>query len=193
MIRSDDELFEAIDLVDEALQDIHDYVGPDYDWDNVRIRFPRGYLRTAGEFRRRIAFIEDKNVRDNLAYALIQSDVYLWLLNRTDLFGVAREMTIKSAIILMASIIETLAVVGTKGHIGRKHSFCARCARMVDKGIISQKVSEDLQWLWGTRSAIHIYDLDHRELEKYSMRHFNRAVRASQRLEDALAEFHEAH
>lgn len=187
MIRNDGELFEAIDLASEALQDIQNYLGPDCNWDNVKIKFPRGYLRTASHFRRRITFLEDKNIRDNLAYAYVQTDVYLWLLNRTDLSGIAKEMTIKSAIVLIASISETLAVAGTKVVIGKKHSFCARCDKMLEKEIISDGLCADLQWLWNARSAIHIYDINHRELEKYNMDDFNRAVLTSKQLEEDLA------
>jgi hypothetical protein len=53
----------------------------------LKIRFPRGYLRTAQHFRKRFWFVRDDNLRRNIAYSLILSDVYRWLLNRTDFWG----------------------------------------------------------------------------------------------------------
>ena len=189
MITSDQELLETVAVAGECLQDIQDCLGLGFK-DMGRVRFPRGFIRKADHFRRQLSFIADQQVRDNVAYALIQSDVYLWLINRTDLFGIAREMTIKSAIALMGSINETLAITGTKGTVGRRHSFCERCNRMVDKGIIEDPLRQDLHWLWEIRSAIHIYNLDHRELEKYTMNDFNRAVSASRNLRQAISNFH---
>ena len=125
-----------------------------------------------------------------MAYALIQSDVYLWLINRTALYGVAREMTIKFAIALIGSITETVAITGTEKIIGRKHSFCERCNRMVDLKIISSELRNNLHWLWEIRSGIHIYEIDYREYKKYRLREYNRAVSASKKLLKALEIFH---
>ena len=125
-----------------------------------------------------------------MAYALIQSDVYRWLTNRTDIFGTAKEMVMKSGIALMGSICETMAIDGTKGIIGKNHSFCERCSRMVTKEIISEDLKDELHWLWKARSAIHIYEINHREHEKYKMNDYNRAIKATRELRNALDDYH---
>lgn len=43
----------------------------------AKVRFPRGFIRTASLQRKRLPFVEDKALRDNLAYTLILSDVVL--------------------------------------------------------------------------------------------------------------------
>ena len=189
MITDDDELRDAVAIVNEHIQEVQNYLGQISHADG-KIRFPRGFIRTAAHFRKQLSFISDNNVRDNLAYALIQSDVYRWLTNRTDLFGTAKEMVMKSGVALMGSICETMAVVGTKGIIGKKHSFCERCNRMVDKEIISNDLRDELHWLWKTRAAIHIYEIDHREYEKYKMKDYNRAIKATRELRNALEVYH---
>jgi len=189
LITDNDELIEAVEIVDEHIQHIQDYLGQD-NHAAGKIRFPRKFIRTADHFRKELAFIKDDNIRDNLAYALIQSDVYRWLTNRTDLFGTAKEMVMKSGIALMGSICETMAIDGTKGIIGKKHSFCERCNRMVDKGFISENLKDELHWLWETRAAIHIYEINHREHEKYKMTDYNRAIKATRGLRDALDDYH---
>ncbi len=70
----------------------------------TKVRFPRGVLRTATYFRDRFWFIRSENLRRNIAYTLILSDVYRWVLNRTDLWGTPREMLIKGGVCLAGSL-----------------------------------------------------------------------------------------
>jgi hypothetical protein len=188
MIADDNELKQAVAIVNKHIQQIQDYLGQVSHADG-KIRFPRNFIRTASHFRERLSFIKDKNIKDNLAYALIQSDVYRWLTDRTDIFGTAKEMIMKSEIALMASICETMAIDATKGVIGRRHSFFERCNRMVTKEMISEDLKDELHWLWDARAAIHIYEMDHREYEKYQMKDYTRAIRATIELRNALNDY----
>ena len=76
------------------IQRIQDYVGRDFS-KSARVRFPRGYLRTAEESRRRVNFLPDMTLRSNIAHRIQLADVQHWILNRTDLSGIAKEMVIK--------------------------------------------------------------------------------------------------
>ena len=189
MISDDDELRDAVSIVDDNIQQIQNYLGQGVHADG-KIRFPRRFIRTADHFRAQLAFISNDNTRDNIAYALIQSDVYRWLTNRTDIYGTAKEMVIKSGIVLMGSISEAMAVDGTKGIIGKRHSFKERCNRMEADGIISSALKDELKWLWDARKGIHIYEITDREYDKYEMRHYNRAIKATRELRDALETYH---
>lgn len=189
MISNDKELARAVDIVSKHLQQIQNYLGDDISGKG-RLRLPKGYIRSVEHFRTQLFFISNDNIKNNLAYALVQSDVNLWLINRTNLYGVAREMTIKFAITLVGSISETLAITGTEGLIGKKHSFCERCNRMVEHGIISSRLRDQLHWLWKMRSAIHIYEIEYREYNKYKISDYNRAVSASRSLRKSLGLFH---
>jgi hypothetical protein len=186
-ITTDQELAQAADLVGRKLQEIQDYLGAD-SHRAAKVRFPRGYIRTANHFRSRLPFILDRDARDNLAYALILTDVYRWVTNRTDLFGTAREMVFKAGVVLAGSICETMAVNYTDGAIGRSVRFKTRCDRMVTAGMISDDLRDELHWVWDTRSAIHLCDLEVREFERYTTADYNRAISCIRDLRDQLDE-----
>lgn len=186
-IRNDNELAEATQEAGRLLQDIQNYLGGE-SHPASKVRFPRGYIRTADYFRQQFRFIADSDIRSNLAYALILSDVYRWLTNRTDLFGSAKEMALKAGIVLCGSICETIAVSYTRGVIGGQCRFKVRCARMVTAEMIDEDLSAALCWLWDTRSAIHIHSTEGREYERYGTREYNRAIRCVRSLRDQLAQ-----
>jgi hypothetical protein len=188
MIVDNNELKKAVAIVNEHIQQIQNYLGQGSNA-NGKIRFPRNFIRTALYFREQLPFIKDLNIKDNLAYALIQSDVYRWLTNRTDIFAIAKEMILKSGIALLASICETIIIVTTKGIIGMKQSFCERCNRMVTEGMISEDIKDELHWLWDARAAIHIYEINHGEYGKYQIKDYNRAIRATASLRNALNDY----
>ncbi|TKB90424.1 MAG: hypothetical protein E8D40_11770 [Nitrospira sp.] len=189
MIENDDQLRAVVEAANDNLQAIQLYLNQKNHPDG-KIRFPRGFLRTATQYRSRLGFIKSDTLKTNLSYTLILSDVLRWLLNRTDLAGTAKEMVIKNAIILRASICESMAIHGTKGTIGKKHSFCERTNRMAAKGIVTSDLCDELHWLWEKRTGIHIYELDHQEYEKYEIADYNRAVSVTKDLRDALEEYH---
>jgi len=186
-ITTDEELAEAADLVGRKLQEIQNYLGAD-SHRAAKVRFPRGYIRTANYFRSRLPFILDNDAQDNLAYALILTDVYRWLTSRTDLFGTAREMVFKAGVVLAGSICETMTVNYTKGVIGRSVRFKSRCDRMVTAGMITAPLRDELHWLWDTRSAIHLCDVEVREYERYTTADYNLAITCIRNLRDQLDE-----
>ena len=49
--------------------------------ENINIKFPRGVIRIANNFRGRLIFINEDTLKTNLAYHLMLSDVYRWILN----------------------------------------------------------------------------------------------------------------
>jgi hypothetical protein len=190
MISNKKELVKTVEIVNNYLQQIQDYLGEDNS--NIgKIKLPKGYIRNIKYHKNRLTFITNEIVRNNLANAFVQTDVYLWLINRISLYGIAREMTIKFAITLVGSIAETLAVTGTENLIGKKHSFYERCNRMVKLEIISEILRDRLHRLWEMRSGIHIYDISFIEYKKYKLSDYNRAVVTCKKLRRALELFHE--
>ena len=188
MISDDNELKRAVAIVNEHIQKIQDYLGQNSNPEG-KIRFPRNFIRTASYFRERLSFVRDKNIKDNLAYALIQSDMFRWLIERTDIYSTAKEMVMKAGIALMGSICETMAIDATKGLMGMRHGFCERCNRMVSRGVISEELKKELHWLWDARKAIHIYESHVREYEKYKIEDYNRAMRATGELRNTLSNY----
>lgn len=189
LIENDDQLRDAVAAVNEHIQAIQNYLGQNNHVDG-KVRFPRGFLRTASHFRSRLEFIDNGTLKKNLSYAFILSDVLRWLTNRTDLAGTAKEMVIKNGIILMGSICESMAISGTGGIIGKKHGFCERANRMATKGIITADLRDRLHWLWDKRTGIHIYELSYREYDTYGIADYNKAVTATIDLRDTLEQFH---
>ena len=176
-------------IVDEHIQAIQDYLG-DRNHADGRIRFPRGYLRTVGSFYSTLGFVRDRTLRRNICYALVTADVLRWVTNRTDLWGLPREMISKMGVVLMGSICEALTVEGTRGIIGKRHRFCDRATRMEAAGMISESVRDELHWLWNRRSAIHLHDVSVMEYGVYDVKDYNRAVKVTRALRDALDEYH---
>jgi hypothetical protein len=176
-IQSDEELAQKVVEASALLQEIQDYVGRDFS-KSAKIRFPRGYLRTAAEARGRIPFVKDANLRSNVSYTMLLSDVQHWLLVRTDLSGIAKEMIIKLQMFLLGSIIESLTKVYLKGKCGG--NFCRRTAYLKDHGFISEELQTDIDWLWDMRNKMHIFQVDNSEWQSadYTVANHNRAVKA---------------
>ena len=101
--------------------------------EDASIKFPSNYIRTAGYFRKEyhlkdIFVMEDddvdgKNMADNCAYALIESDIYNFWINRFGFWGIVESLIYKDGIINFVSIIEAMISEGAK-----KYSVkCAQC------------------------------------------------------------------
>jgi len=184
-IRSDEELQSAVEQANELIQEIQNYVGRERS-NAARIRFPRGYIRTAESQRRRLNFLEDYHVRSNIAFTMMLADVQHWLLVRTDIGGSAREMIIKLQFFLLASVVETVTRIYLHGRCG--DGYKRRTNYLVEHGVLDQELKDDLDWLWDMRNRWHLFQLDHTEWSSrdYTVRNHNRAVRAFQSLIDCL-------
>lgn len=184
-IQNDEELTQKIATAGELLQEIHNYVERDFS-KSAKVRFPRGYIRTAAEARSRIRFVKDVNLRSNVSYTMLLSDVQHWLLVRTDLSGTAKEMIIKLQMFLLGSITESLTKVFLKGKCGG--NFCKRTAYLKEHGIISEQLRIDIDWVWEMRNKMHLFLVDNSEWQSsdYSVTNHNRAVRTFKSLLDKL-------
>ena len=151
-----------------------------------KVRFPRGFLRTAQHFRARYWFIRDANLKRNVAYSLILSDFYRWVLNRTDLWGTPREMIIKEAICLIGAVAESLTKDAMKGCCGTHPGYKKRIAKMVEMGILSPDLQAQLDSLWDWRNNEHLFMLAEWEYGKYALPHYNAAILTLRALRDSL-------
>lgn len=185
-IQSDEELAQKVAEAGALLQEIQDYAGRDFS-KSAKIRFPRGYIRTAAEARGRVPFVKDAKLRSNVSYTMLLSDVQHWLLVRTDLSGTAKEMIIKLQMFLLGSIIESLTKVYLKGKCGG--NFCKRTAYLKDHGVISEELQTDIDWLWDMRNNMHLFLVDNSEWQSadYTVANHNRAVKAFKGLLEKLS------
>ena len=83
---SHDKLEELTGMISEALQEFEDLVGDSgLDDSPVRFKFPRRVIKRADYYRNMFTFIDDPIVASNMAYSLMLTDVYRWLLTRSQI------------------------------------------------------------------------------------------------------------
>lgn len=179
MIESDADLLRTISDINEKIQLVNDYLG-DRDFDEARLRFPRGYLRSCALHRSKYNFLDDKVLQRNIAYAKMTTDIFRWMLNRTDISMIAREMIIKQGVSIMGAVAESIVKTVLKGQPGggNKQNFGKKVETLFATNKINEKTKQELTWLWNTRGNIHLMLLEEPEYGKYSLAHYNRAVRA---------------
>lgn len=178
-ISSEEELFSAVDEVNERLQAVNDYLGAD-NHESARIRFPRGYLRTCAHHRSKYSFLDDKTLQSNIAYAKMTTDIFRWMLNRTDISMIAREMLIKQGISIVGSVSEAVLKGVFKGLPGggKRQGFKKRLELLCEGRRIEPRTKDELEWLWDVRNKVHLMLLDEREYNKYTIKDYNRAILA---------------
>ena len=190
MINDDDELIQVVQDVSSGLQEIQDYVGTRPEA-MAKVRFPRGYIRTARHHRIDLWFLDEAD-RRNISYSRQSIDILRWIANRTDLDGPAKKLLNRIAIVMQGSIAEVLALKGTAGTIGRTVKFRTRLRRMhEDFGIIDQALRRDLGWLWEQRNSIHLDRVTGPHIELFDVRDVNRANRVVRHLVDRLSGWHD--
>ena len=185
-IETDAQLRAAARKAGDLLQEIQDYALRNQQ-ETARVRFPRGYIRSASQQRARLSFLDDANLQSNIAYTMILSDVQHWLLTRTDIAATAKEMLIKLQLFFLGSIVESITKVQLKGKCGG--SYCKRTEHLCGSGVISSKLKVELDWIWDMRNNMHLFLLDNSEYTStdYTTANHNRAVRAFQSLLEALS------
>jgi hypothetical protein len=183
-ITNDTELWEAVKGAGDLLQQIEDYLHGQPHRQGA-VRFPRKLIRPAKDHRIRLSFVSDPDLRTNLAYTLILTDVVRWVLVRTDLSGTAREMLVKQLVFLAGTLVESITKDYLKGLCGQ--SYEKRTAFLVANGVIDAGLKAELDWLWDLRNKMHLYGLDEAEyVNDYNNKTLQRAVAAYQTLVDAL-------
>ena len=190
-IENDAQLKDAVEKVGGLLQQIHDYCdtkGKNYaEFAEAKVRFPRGFIRPAKLQRARLPFIKDKALAKNLSYTLILSDVLLWLVIRTDLWGIPKGMLIKLNLFLVGSMCESITKDYLKGSCGK--NFEKRTGYLADNEIITPMLKEDIDWVWEARNKMHLFQLEEPEYHNnYNIDTNRRAIAAFRGLLKALTE-----
>ena len=184
-IETDAQLIDAARQASELLQAITDYAGrtsrPD-----AAVRFPRGFIRSASEQRKRLEFIVDPVVRANLSYTLLMSDTVYWLLVRTDLGGMAAQMLIKLLLFMGGTMVESITKSYLKGICGK--GYKERTGYLATIGVIDSRLKDELDWLWDARNKMHLFLLEDSEYtNEYNNSTYTRCVSAFKDLVEALS------
>ena len=112
-ISDDQELAQAVAQASHLVQQIQDYCGRARREDS-KINFPRGLIGTADSYRALCPDYLTAAQKSSVAYGYMYLDVIWWVLARTDLSSIAKEMMIKSAIVTLGTILE--AMLQIPGH-----------------------------------------------------------------------------
>lgn len=180
---------------------------------NDRIKIPRGYIRTSGEFWRKYHLTEiviEKNIRNNISYALQLSDYFNYLINRFDLWGSIETMLYKQAFVNVVSIMESL-VLEVASNINKNCKNCrkiGKCANNITKddrsnmkkavyklsdiGILNfndEEINEIIE-IYDCRNKIHIRLNNHNEFldNKYNREFYNKSIVYLKKIDQKLWE-----
>ena len=184
-IDSDEDLKAAVDAVGAGLQEISHYLSSNPTAQG-RVRFPRGFLGTVGQHSKKYSWIEKEVLKRNLSYQYIFYDVLRWVSNRTDVSGTASEMIYKHAIVVISSIAEGLLAAAANQLDYVEGKFPKRLKHLLTDEIITQKLHDELTWMWDARQAVHVHIVNDLEWEKYKVTDARRASKAVKELEEAL-------
>lgn len=194
-IGNDQELCSAAARASELVQDIQDYCGR-ASRDEAKINFPRGLIGTADSYRARCPGYLDRGTLSSCAYGFMHLDVMWWLVSRTDLTSVGRQMALKSAIVSLGTILEAvLKVPGLPKNrwLSAKSSAGVRprIDEVVRRGWISADEGAALKELWENRNNVHLHLLPGSERDIYKVEHINVPQGSLLKLMDKLKALHE--
>lgn len=176
-IKNDQELVKVVAQASDLVQDIQDYCGRTLR-EESKIKFPRGLIGTADSYRGRCPGYLSADQISSCAYAFMYLDVLWWLLSRTDITGVARQMAIKSAIVTLGTLMEVCLwipgrprtdVLSKNADAGVK----PRLEEAVNRGWISEQQRASLEKLWEHRNNVHLKFLENSERDLYQVEHVN--------------------
>jgi hypothetical protein len=123
-------------------------------------------------------------------------DVLWWLLSRTDLASVGRQMSLKSAIITLGMLVEVLLWIPDlpRNNILSKKSGAGVIKRLEEakaRGWITEEQRSSLEQLWNHRNNVHIKFLENSERDLYQVDHVNAPLAALLVLMANLKAWHE--
>lgn len=178
MIINQQQLFHKVDEVSRGLQEIESYLKRTNTElpINKKIKFPRGVVRTAESFRKKIPTVKNPTIKSNMAYAMMVTDVIRWILNRTDLDYTPKDMLIKEGIGIWGALSETLTKDFLQNQISKRRSYQYRNLKLKELGYFDGELENDLNWLWDVRNKNHIFLVDHSEHCYYKVTDYNKAI-----------------
>jgi hypothetical protein len=195
-ISNDRELGQAVGQASNLIQDIHNYCGRTLREDS-KINFPRGLIGTAASYRARCPGYLTADQISSCAYGFMFLDVLWWVLSRTDITSVGKQMCLKSAIITLGTIMEAQIQIpgGQRNYVLSPKSgygVKARLEEAAKRGWLSQEQCTLLKELWERRNNVHIKLLEDSELDLYKVEHVNAPHEALLAMMEKLKVWHDA-
>lgn len=179
-IKNDKELTKIVNETNERLQAIQDYCGIKK-IEEAKVRFPRGFIRTAAFHRKKLPSGLSPLLRHNISYSLMTLDAFRWLIIRTDMSGPASSMVIKRAISILAELMETLVK-----HYAQRKKFDRAVDVLKEKEIIHEELAKDLKNVWALRATIHLWEAKQLEHDKFKSVDYNNILSTYEKLREYL-------
>jgi hypothetical protein len=194
-IAHDQGLREAVASASTLVQDIQNYCGRALR-DESKISFPRGLIGTADSYRARCPGYLDAGTASSCAYGFMHLDVMWWLVSRTDLASVGRQMALKSGIVSLGTILEAMLMVpGLPKNKWLSAKSSAGVRKRIDEAVKRGWISADegtaLKDLWENRNNVHLHLLPGSEHDIYKVEHINAPQAALLKLMDKLKALHD--
>jgi len=196
VITSDQELRLAVAQASDLVPEIQDYCGRALR-DESKIKFPRGMIGTADSYRARCPGYLDLNTISSCAYGFMHLDVLWWLVSRTDIASVGKQMALKSAIVTLGTILEAMLAIQGLPKNRVLSSKCSagvkpRVGEAVKRGWISTDEGTALKNLWENRNNVHLKLLPGGEHDIYKVDDINGPHAALLKLMSKLKSLHDA-
>lgn len=176
-ITNDQELARAVAQASIQIQEIQDYCGKSLK-DQSKVNFPRGLIGTADSYRGRCPNYLSTDQISSCAYGFMYLDVLWWLLSRTDLASVGKQMCVKSAIITLGMLVEVVLWIPTLPRDNVLSKKCTagvipRLKSAIARGWINEEQGACLENLWNQRNNVHLKFLENSERDLYQVDHIN--------------------
>jgi hypothetical protein len=195
-IANDHELARAVAQASIHIQEIQDYCGRSLS-DRSKVNFPRGLIGTADSYRAKCPRYLSADQISSCAYGFMYLDVLWWVLSRTDLASVGKQMCVKSAIITLGMLLEVILWIPD---LPRNEVLSKKCGagviprlkETVARGWIDDVQRACLEQLWNHRNNVHLKILGDSERNLYQVEDINAPQAALLVLMAKLRAWHEA-
>jgi len=158
------------------------------------IRFPWGIIRKADTYRNYFPFIRYRTLNTNIAYTLQLTDVFRWVINWFNLKGVAREMLIKTCIILSTCVMEALTYDFVDNYVQERvnKKYKKNLDKLLKYDVIDQGQYDNFDRCRKMRDDIHLHRLAQPERERYTLHDYNFALRCIIKMRDIFTFFYQS-
>lgn len=188
-----DEIGNKILNMNEIIQELEPYFGNRIpEGVHVSIRFPWGIIQTTNEFRKFFPFIQNSTLKSNIAYTLQLTDVFKWIIRWFNLKGVAREMLIKTGIIIFTCIQEAIAYDFVHNYVSEQvnKKYKKNLDKLLKFNIITQEQYDDFDKCRCKRDDIHLHRLVQPERGKYTLFDYNFAGKCVNDMKDVCLAYY---
>jgi len=175
-IKNDIDLKDRILIGSEMIQLVNDFLGGEdpviYDKRDFKFRLPRGYIRHINTIKDGLHFISEDVFKSNLAYTLQLTDLFTWILNRTDISLSLQSLLYKYSVVVYGNIADDL-IKGYHKQLGFKGQ--GKLDKLITEGIIPARRKKRLKKLSDLRNNVHLLKLTEKEYAMYDGNIYNYA------------------